>query len=381
MWKKKILIFISCLVTLFMTGCWNYIGLNEMTIVAGVAIDKLDDKYLMSFEIYDLQRTISGNPVRPAIVESSGDTIFDAVRNAKKRISSKLYFAEANIIILSEQIAREDGLNSFLNWFQKDPEIRENLKVIISQEKTAAELLKTQGLTNLVISTDIQRIVEKDQKTTASTEISELYKIYDTINTKGISLTLPAIHIVENNKKKVIELNGIAIFKDDKLVEFLSPEDTQYYLLAKGKIKGGLIVFGTEFHTNEKKEQNVALEIKECSASQEYTSYQENNLQIKLNITMDVALGEFREQFGRLNEDDIKKLEQEANDYVKQRIENMIKKIQKDYNADIMGFGNILYRTNFKKWKQWENKITDEFKNIQIDVNPNINIINTGFSE
>ena len=90
-------------IMLLNTGCWNYIGLNNMTVVAGIAIDKSGENYLLSFEIYDLQNTAQGEPIKSKIVQCKGKTIFEAVRNAKKRTSNKLYFSEAKIKLLKKK--------------------------------------------------------------------------------------------------------------------------------------------------------------------------------------------------------------------------------------------------------------------------------------
>lgn len=379
--KKFFLITFIGFISIFLTGCWNYVGLNEMTIVAGIAVDKLDDRYLLSIEIYNLQKSSSDNPVKPAIVETTGETIFEAVRNAKRRISNKLYFADAKIIILSDQIARENGIREILNWFQKDPEIRENLEIVISQEKDAVTLLKTSGLTNLVISNDIQNIVEKDQKVTGTTESSELYKIFDTLNSKGISLTLPAMRQVENDGKKVVELNGIAIFKADKLVDYLTADETKYYLIAKGKLKGGIIAFDSVLGNSKDKKETISLEIKKCTASQDYKSLTPDNLKINIAVSMDVSIGELVNQQSTLTEKDLELIQNEANQFIEKKISSVIEKIQQNYNTDILGLENILYRKNNKTWKKMQGSFRDEFQKIKINVSSDVKIINTGFTK
>lgn len=381
MTKKRTLFILFIISISLFTGCWNYVGLDEMTVIAGMAIDKKDEEYLLSFEIYDLQKTTSQDPVKPAIIEATGETIFEAVRNAKKRSANKLYFADAQIIIISEQIAREDGINSILNWFQKDPEIRENLPVVISKEKSAASILKAKGLTNMVISNDIHAIINKDQEITGSSEKIALYEIYNVLNTPGMSLTLPAIHLTENDNQKISELNGIAVFKGDKLIEYLSDEDVKYYLLAKGKLKGSVITFNTNLNANETTMSNISLEIKQCSASRKYLSLDPNNFKIRIGIQMDVVIDEIRDQNKKLDEKDIGKLEKEANNNVKQEVEKVIKKIQKNYNSDILGLGNTLYKTNPRKWNEIEEEFNSQFQNIEIEIKPDIKIINTGFSK
>ena len=379
--RKKILLFIIIVfVTLSTTGCWNYRGLNEMTIVAGTAIDKYDDHYKLSFEVYDLQSTGVGQPIKTKIIESTGKTIFDAVRNAKKRASNKLYFAQSKIIIVSQRIAKEDGINSIIDWFSRDPELRETLEVVVSQEKSASAILKADKVTSTTVSQDIQNIVDKDQLITSSTEKKPVYKIYNVLNSEGVSLTLPAIHITNNNEKDVCEVNGIAVFKEDKFVNYLSSEDTKYYLLAKGMLDGGIITINTKLNADETELQNVSFEIISSKSSQKYTSQDENDLRIKVTTNTEVVLGELKDRNHKITSTDITKLEKQAGEIVKERIEDVITKIQTRYETDILGYGKLLHSKNPKKWKEIKNVFNEKFINIKVEVESEIKILNTGFT-
>ncbi len=60
---------------------------------------------------------------------------------------------------------------------------------------------------------------------------------------KGPVACPAAFHTVLNNTKLIDEANGISVFKDQKLVGFLTPEESKYYLFAVDKIRGGLFSF------------------------------------------------------------------------------------------------------------------------------------------
>ena len=350
-----------------------------MTVVSGISIDKKEDEYVLSFEIYNLQQTISGEPIESKILESTGKTIFDAVRNAKKRVSKKLYFSDAKIIIVSEKIAKEDGIDSIIDWFIRDPEIRETLELVVSQEETAATLLKTKGLTSTIVSSDIQNIIKKDQLVTSTTENISLYEIYNILNSEGLSLTLPAVHLIDNNDQKVCEVNGIAVFKNSKLVNYLTSEESKYYLLAKGELKGGIITINTKLRISDTDSQNISFEIKDSSASQKYISQEVGNFEVKISTNTKVAIGEIKDKGKKLSDEDLTTLEEEASKIIKERIENVISIIQKDYDTDILGYGKTLHYKNPKLWKKINENFNDYFKDIKTTVESKLEIFNTGF--
>lgn len=378
MYKRAIMILIIFSLSLLTTGCWNYVGLNDMTVISGIAIDKIDDDYKLSFEIYNLQETTTGEPIKSEIIETTGKTIFDAVRNAKKKISNKLYFSDAKVIIISQDIAKEDGINNVLDWFFRDPEIRETIGLVISQEETASAFFKVDGLTNTIVSNDIKNIIEKDQAITSSTEMKQLYKVFDILNNEGESLVLPAIRLIENNDENVCEVNGIAVFKEDKLVDYLSSEETKYYLLAKGLLKGGIITINTKLN-NDEESQKISLEVKSSNSSQEYTSLEENNLTIKVSTSTDVTLSECADKDKKLKEENIVELEKKSASLIKRNIEKVIKKIQNNFDTDILGYGKKIYQKYPKKWTEIQDDYEEMFKNITVEVESKVKIYNTGF--
>jgi spore germination protein KC len=378
--KKIILIIFVLLTTLLTTGCWDYRGLNEMTFVAGYAVDKVGKDYKLTYEIYDLQHTGTGQSIKVTNVESTGKTLFEAIRNAKRRVAKKLYFSEAKVMIISEKVAKEDGLNEIINLFIRDPEIRETTPLVISQEKTAAEVFKTKALTSTSVSDDILNIIKKDESITGSTENELLYQVFDIIKSEGMSLALPALHLVNNDGRYVVESNGIAAFKKDKFVSYLSPDDTKYYLLAKGKLQGGIITFKTKLKNNDKDTQNLSLEIKRSSSAIKYTSYK-NELKVEIKPNIEVTLGELEGQNDKLNNKDINKLQKQAARIIDQRVKNVVSKIQDNIDSDILGFADKLHQSSPKEWKKIKKNYNDKFKYIDVNVKTTVDIHSTGFTK
>ena len=148
-----------------LSGCWDYRGLDELTIVTGVAIDKKpeEDIYQLTYEIVDLIEPIKEKGPNRKLIESEGKTIFEAVRNAKRRVSNKLYFGHSELIIICEEIARNEDLNVVLDFLPGTSECRETINVVVSQ-KTARDIIASEGIGHTVISNEILEILEDDKK-------------------------------------------------------------------------------------------------------------------------------------------------------------------------------------------------------------------------
>ncbi|HWR19726.1 MAG TPA: hypothetical protein VN608_08895, partial [Clostridia bacterium] len=227
--RRLTLVLAVCLV---LCGCNDYRSLNELIFVAGIAVDKNPETgdYIVHFEIMNLQENIKQQGLSSAIVESTGRTIPEAVRNASKRVTSKLYFGHATVLIMSEQLAIDGEVSHILDWLLRESELRETSSIVISVGQPAGDLLKLKGLDQRVISNEIDRILKEDSKTSALTYNVAAYEAYNLLKAEGASLVLPIFHGVDNNGEMVVESNGLAVFKNAVMIGTLSPLESKMLL-------------------------------------------------------------------------------------------------------------------------------------------------------
>src|SRR5690606_14051292 len=115
--NKYILILLIIIISLSLCSCWNYNELDSFYIVAGIAVDKntQTDLYNVSVEVINMKDTDVEPNIESQIIQSSGDSIFDAVREMIKVSSKKLYWSHATTLILSEDVAK-DSIIPVLDW-------------------------------------------------------------------------------------------------------------------------------------------------------------------------------------------------------------------------------------------------------------------------
>lgn len=374
MFKKIICLFFISLFIFPLSGCWNYRGLDEMTIVSGIAIDKSPNNtnYELSYEIIDQTKPIKETGLSAKLIESEGKTLFDAARNAKKRATNKLYFGQTQIVVISEEIARTEGVAGMIDWFLRDGECRETVCVAISQEKTAREIFSIEGINQTVIANEMRAILESDAKVTASTLHIDIYKVFNTLKAQGKSLVLPAIHNTINDEEPAGEVNGLAVFKDNKLIGYLPPEESKYFLFAADEIKGGVLTVSS----NEDGRDNATLEISKNTTKRSF-EYKKGKLKILLETNTTVYLDEYMGSIDALDEKRIAALEKAAEEDLKNNMLHVIKKVQIDYNSDIFGFGNMIYKKDFDLWEQIKDTWEERFKTLEVEVVADIHIVNT----
>lgn len=374
MYKKIILLVLISLLIFPLEGCWNYRGLDDMTIVVGIAIDKdpLNGNYLISYETIDQTSPSKEKGLSAKIIEADGKTLFDAARNAKMRSNNKLYFGHLQIVIISQEIARSEGIGDMIDWFLRDGECRETICFAISQEKTAREIFSVEGESRTVVSTNLHKILDFDNKITSSTLHVKLYEIFSTLKAEGKSLVLPAIHNVKNDGEPTAEVNGLAVFKDKKLVGYLTPDESKCYLFIENKIKGGVLTLTSAGDGR----SNGTLEIYKSKTKRSF-KYTAGRVKFLIQTDTTVYLNEFMGSIDALDERKITALEKSAQAELKYKILAMIQRVQTDYGSDIFGFGSMIYKKDNRLWKRLKDTWEEQFQSLEVEVETNIHIVNT----
>lgn len=352
---------------LFISGCWNYREIDQLAIVAGAAIDKQDDKYLVSAEIVNVTGGKEAK-VSPKVVTGIGDTIFDAIRNTIKISGKQLYWAHSEILIISQDIARE-GVVEVIDMFARDPETRMSSNLLISKEKTAKEILEQQSITTEIQSSQINKML-MSQKGLSKAPVIAIYQFVNNLADNTRSAVLPAITNKKNQGKSETELFGTAVFKKDKLSGFLNGEDTKYFLFALNKVKGGLLIQKEKLEGSDVK---VSLEI---FADKTYTKikpvYSNGKLTMTLDVFVNVAIGELEGSKNYMSEPGRTKLQKAAEKSLEDNINRVIKKVQNEYSSDIFEFGRIVQDERPDVWKELENDWEKIYKDLEVKVKAEI---------
>ena len=373
--RAAALVIVCLLPALALSGCWSYRSLSDISIVTGLGVDKdpATGDYNIAAEVVDLTKSIKEGGPGAKLVEARGKTIFGAVRDAKRKLLNRLYFGNVQVVVLSEEVARDVGIRNVADWLLHDAEIRETLNMLVMKGGRAFDLMTLDGLDQPILSLEIDAIISEDNKVTASTAHSEMYQVFGMLNSPGIALTLPAFHIAENNGEKVPEADGIAIFRGDKLAGYLTSEQTKYYLLAVGKAKGGILTIAKDGSGA----PDTSLEIAQSQARMAY-QITDGRLSFSIETETDVYLAEEKKAIDMSDDSAVKALEKEAGARLQMEIEAVIKKVQAETGSDIYGFGQYLHRHDAKLWHEglgdrWE----EIFRALPVSVSCKVNIKNT----
>ncbi len=364
---RRILIILLMIGVSFISGCWNYREVDEMTIVHGVAIDHENEKYVITVESITPK---GGQDITmvPDLTISEGATIFDAIRNLIMQTGRRVYWSHAKVIIISEKVAKE-GITPVLDYVTRDAEVRENMWLILSKEKNARVLLEGKDKLHDTISNHIDDMMQS-QKSISKYNAMELWRFLDNITADGISPTMPTATLVTKEKDESVPLiNGIALFKKDKLVGWLDGIEARSLLLTKGELKGGVIVIPNVGKT----QTDVTLEIF-GSKTKTKPAWKDDRLTMDIDVKMEVNIAEITGTEDFISEKGRKQLQKEAEALVEMQIKDTIKKVQNQWGSDVFEFAGVVQREMPDYWKTIQQDWENHFKSLDVKVNVDIKI-------
>jgi spore germination protein KC len=160
------------------------------------------------------------------------------------------------------------------------------------------------------------------------------------------------------------EINGSAVLKYDRVTGYLTGDETQFALWVMGELKGGLLVVQNIAETN----NNISFEILK-NKTKVKSDYSNEELRIKVDVNTTVNIAEISGNLNFLNETEKNKIREDAEKFLKEGLEYIVKKMQSEYKSDIFDFGNKVGIQNRKLWKNLKPKWDEEFTSVPVDIN------------
>lgn len=132
-----------------LSGCWDRKELNEISLSMGVGIDPakganvlLTVETVVPSNIKTQSQTGSAKGAPYINFSSQGETVFHAIRRIISYTSRKVFYGYNQVIIINEDLVKEYTLKQILDFFVRDPELRERNWVLITPYK-ASDILNT----------------------------------------------------------------------------------------------------------------------------------------------------------------------------------------------------------------------------------------------
>lgn len=185
--------------------------------------------------------------------------------------------------------------------------------------------------------------------------------------------TLFPIESKQETENKGLIFLGTAVFKDDRLIGYLDDVETMGLNWMTNKMKNCIIVIPGIKDNNKK----ISIQIKTAKTEIEVELI-DNNYLFNIKVNASGIINETEEYIDFSNDENFIKLQNEVNKIIKEQIEKVINKQQKQLQSDIFGFGLILNQKYPDEWDKLKDNWDNVFINVEYSIEVDFKVLNSG---
>lgn len=383
---KKIKLLMLLLPIFLFTGCFNYRELNEIAIASALGLDKTSDGYIVTIQVMNTKKAsetgTSNDQPKFITFTTSGVTLQDAIRKSILDSSRRIYPNHVQTLIIGEDLAKS-GISDVLDMFFRGVEFRKQTSVLIAKDSTAEDVLNIVTPLESLNSKNIKDGLSVDSKYLGIGDNVSFEDLVGTFIDSNKEIILPSVSIVgkKNEGEKIDNIetadpsvrlieSSLAIFKDDHLIGFLDNKQSIDLNFVRNKINNTILTY--ECGDN----KYLSSEIMSNKTSVEFL---ESPLKAQIKINSILNINEITCDIDLEDTVVIDEIEADLEEELKNDVYNTIKYIIEEYNSDVFGFRDFLYKNKTKYYKEIKDDWYDSiFPNMDIDVDVNFNLTGKG---
>ncbi|WP_010281232.1 Ger(x)C family spore germination protein [Bacillus timonensis] len=385
---NKVILFVMLFLSmLLLTSCWSKKELTDIAIVSALGVDlDGDGRYVGTIQVVNPGNVAGGqqgggnNSYGPPVnvYSETGNNLVEISKKFSTKISRRLYYAHTNLVVVGERLAREEGILHILDAMDRDPEFRITSVVVIAQDTAAKDLLRTLTPIDKLPSNKVIKTLKSTEKNWGSHLEVNMKDVINDLVSEGkeplitgfgvrgeINQAMKLENLQETTPEAILQAEGIAVFKDGKLVDWLQDDTARGSLWILDKIQE------TDLNIDwEGKVDAIAYEVIRQNTKVSSTT-QQGKPMINVEVQAEGEIGEVEVPIDLTNPHLLLRIETEIEKEIKKEIQEAIKQIQAN-KSDVFGFGEVVHQSDPKLWKKIKADWNDVyFPDLQVDVKVN----------
>ncbi|WP_423800585.1 Ger(x)C family spore germination protein [Neobacillus sp. SAB-20_R2A] len=386
--NRKFLLLVSICSLILLTSCWNRRELNQLGIVIGMGIDKADGKYLVTTQVVnpsEIAASIGSGGNTPVVVyQEKGATLFEAIRRTTTESPRKLYFSHLRLLVFGEEFSK-NGIGKSLDLLSRDPEFRTDFYITIAKNSQAGDVLKVLTAIEKIPVQQLYDSLLTSEKQWAPTLPITLDQLNSELIDAGKDVKLTGLMIngplqageslgkyQQSQAETYLQFDEVGVFKKDKLLGWLSTDESKGLNYALGNVKSTIITVPCP-------EKGLA-SIKLIHTKTELkTKVSDGKPTGHIKITAAGKLGDvYCNTLDLSKPETISQLERKAEKKMKDNILKALHASQKKYKLDPFGFGEAARRDNPDFWHSVKNDWQQIFERMPVNVEVTVKVHDVG---
>jgi len=391
-WKRitAAVLILSTLATL--TGCWDNREIDKLFILTGTALDVAADdpnKISVTLQVANIKQgeagsgeantggstTAGGNTkggnaagASPVILLNAvSDSLLGGVTEMNRSSNHKLLFQHNQIRIFGIELA-ERGVKKHLDLLLRDQQPR--LEVPLAVVDGRAEEALTAKLSQEPITGIFMGGMFEDLS-----EMSEEYRVrlidfVQRLLDGTAAPVMPIIKVTDGIESQEIKLEGMAVFKDDRMIGRLSNDETLGYIFSFGEVQrvNMAVTDGSD---------RAVLHVTSLDCQREITLRPDGGVKVDLSVNSVLGVREMYGFKGMKAPELLKRLETLAQEEIKRKITDCFR-VAQGMKADVFEFCTEVYKKYPQQWGEMESRWDEIFTDIDFNVQAKVSIPGTG---
>lgn len=418
----KIIVIVIILV--LMVGLNNSVDTNNLCFANIIGLDKSQttpSNLEVTFQLITpkMESSNSVSTDQSIVTTIDENSMNLALSTLQNYINSSIDFSNTNAIIISEDLAK-DGVQRYISNISSNLKYNNNMYILICEGK-AKDFIKCLDENDTINSVSYFDILKNAQKNSSSIKFINITEFSNLLFTSNAAPMAPICKVISENKnenqlkkqesdenessskdnsnssnsdksdssnkdesKIDIEVGGMAIFKNEKMIGKLSSDETAYYLMLTDYLDS----YDTSLELNElsDKSQNnqsssTNVEISQTGKAKIKVDTKNDKPRIDITIPLNIIILDTPAgEYNYLDNNYISEIKKEVTEILDKRMKDYINKTQNEFDADINEFYKYC-RKNFFTVKEYESyNFEEKYKDAKVNVKLNISFNDSGLN-
>lgn len=352
-----------CSICFLLTGCWDSSEILSLGFVDGVAVEYRKKKN-MRLILQVAQPSSDKTSAKYLNISQIGPTIVEVLHRTNSYSDKVLNFTHIHTILMNEELGKSKDFTKILDAFLKNNEFNRTAYMVFTQS-SPEKILEDRNSDISTPAVSISTLLQQAHDSLNHPDIITLGEFSKRMLNQS-SFLIPRIDIT--NRKNTLNGSAVISGKKQQLIGWLTPTETRMVTLLKGaKYKSGLPLY-INYHG-----LPIIYQVDNVNANVS-SRLHHNQLFFYLDLKLQGKLVENWTTYQQFDLKFINSLEKKINNHVKNKVQSIIFKMQKELQADIVEFSNVAKIQQYPIWlkhkRNWDHYFTQV--TIKVEVNSKI---------
>ncbi|WP_027953677.1 Ger(x)C family spore germination protein [Halobacillus kuroshimensis] len=348
--------------------------LHTLSLVTGMGIEKEEGIYSVTLQIYNPEANAkeSSSEIGGKTYTAAGVTIADAIAALRNDISKRIFTETLQIVVLGEQMVKEEGVDPVLDYLVRAPEIPGNIQMVIARESSPEFVFQMFPADDKVTSSHIRKLLSHSEQRWGTFQDISAERIKSLLEDKTSDIVIPYLELkgdkMEGLSKTSTEtftpaayfsLTGLALLSNGRLKTYFTSEESRLLALLRGVNQKESLTFPC-------KDDNRYMTIRTTNTNASTKASVD-----PLSFNIQVHVKAYVEEYGCKEEMNgqrgIQELEEWLEETIKKELTVMVQK-QEEEGADFLGLKDHLYRHSPAYWKKMKKEKNEDLSKVPVTI-------------